>query len=214
MQTFANAFNVGIVRAMVEVINGHASWLDDIDGVAGDGDYGTNIDKAFQMAAGQLAAGTGFAEGLKLLGRTLTMEVGSSMGPIYGIFFSRMAKVLAKVEDIGLADFNDAMQAGLEGVLEVSEAQPGDKTMLDALQPACRSLEDSAGSGKDFKRALMEMSTAAHNGLESTKGMVARLGNAARQGGDSRGEYDAGAASCALLLSSMAMSVGALLSGA
>jgi len=87
MSRFQNADGEQILRAMI------AASLSEIDGAIGDGDHGVNMKKGFTLCAERLDAEPGgFTEGLKILGRVLMAEIGGSMGPLYGSFFTAMAR--------------------------------------------------------------------------------------------------------------------------
>ena len=105
------------------------------------------------------------------------------------------------------------LHAGLDAVRGLGEAKPGDKTLVDVLQPAVEAFDAAVARGDGFAACLDAMTDAAAAGLEATRGMVARLGRAARLGERSRGHLDAGAASCELLLRTLAGGLQARLAG-
>jgi dihydroxyacetone kinase-like protein len=84
---------------------------------------------------------------------------------------------------------------------DLTDAKPGDKTLIDVLSPAIEAYESNKS---DFKQALKAMTEVAEKGLESTKTMVAKIGRASRLGERSRGHQDAGATSCYLILKAIA----------
>ena len=96
------------------------------------------------------------------------------------------------------------LHAGLDAICGLGDAKVGDKTLVDVLAPATAAFDDAAGQGKDFAACLRAMKAAADAGCEATRDMVAKLGRAARLGERSRGFLDAGAASCCLLLNTLA----------
>jgi dihydroxyacetone kinase-like protein len=125
--------------------------------------------------------------------------VGGASGPLYGTFFLRMAGALG-AEPADAAAFARAFRAGLEGVVARGKAEPGDKTMLDALVPACDALDAALASGKALGAALEAAAEAAHQGRDATIPLVARKGRASYLGERSAGHQDPGATSTALLL--------------
>ena len=84
---------------------------------------------------------------------------------------------------------------------DLTDAKPGDKTLIDVLSLAIEAYESNKS---DFKQALKAMTEVAEKGLESTKTMVAKIGRASRLGERSRGHQDAGATSCYLILKAIA----------
>ena len=195
----------GVVLELVEVINAHRAWLSEIDGAIGDGDHGNNMSKGFSQAGAAIGdASGGLAAAMSTLGETLLEGIGGSMGPLYGTFFLDMAGALGTAETLDAVGFGRMMRAGLDGVRELGSARPGDKTLLDALVPALDAYDAAQARGEDFAASLDAMSAAAERGRDATRDMVARIGRAARLGERSRGTIDAGAASCCLILQSMA----------
>ena len=133
------------------------------------------------------------------------------MGPLYGKMFKGFASQLEGKNDIDIHVFGNALNAMLEAVQSISPAQPGDKTLIDTLQPAVVAYKKATEEDKTFSEALIEMKNAAIAGRESTKDMVARLGRASRLGERSKGVLDAGATSCCLIIETMANSIADLL---
>ncbi len=142
----------------------------------------------------------------------LLSEIGGAMGPLYGTFFLEMSRAAAGKEEIDRTMFQEMLERATDGVISLGNAKVGDKTMVDALAPALAAYQAACQDGKDFSAALAAMAQAALKGKESTRAMAARLGRASRLGERSVGTLDPGAASCALLLTTMARSMTALLS--
>jgi phosphoenolpyruvate---glycerone phosphotransferase subunit DhaL len=198
-----------LVGELIAVINANRAYLSEIDGAIGDGDHGINMSKGFTAAGARLAAAPAprLSAALGTLGETLVDGVGGSMGPLYGSFFLAMSEALGERELVDAAAFQAMLDAGLAAIQEIGSAKAGDKTLLDALVPARVAFAVAVGAGKPFAAALEEMASAAEKGRDSTKGMVAKVGRASRLGERSRGVLDAGATSCALILTTMARSL-------
>ncbi|NLL37355.1 MAG: dihydroxyacetone kinase subunit L [Fretibacterium sp.] len=212
MSGFANKEGSVVVKALIETIQKNKDYLSEVDGAIGDGDHGVNMEKGFSLCLDRVDwANTTFAEAMRTLSRILMMEIGGSMGPIYGTLFGEMAKVAKDKEHLSSADFSQMLNAAVAGIGGLGGAKVGDKTLLDALVPATKAFDDSIAAENDFAAALTAMSEAAKKGWESTKDMVAKVGRASRLGERSRGVYDAGATSCYLLLTALADSVRPLL---
>ena len=195
-----------IVLDMIAVIQREQGWLCEIDGKIGDGDHGINMAKGFRMAGAKLAKLDGFdlATGMATLGDTLLGDIGGSMGPLYGTFFTDMAEVIEDQSALDRARCAAMLHAGLDAVCGLGEAKIGDKTLVDTLAPAVTAFDTALATDAPFTACLAAMKQAGADGLESTRDMVARLGRASRLGERSRGTLDAGAASCNLLLATLA----------
>jgi phosphoenolpyruvate---glycerone phosphotransferase subunit DhaL len=211
--TFPASHGRAVVEALVGTIDANAMFLSEIDGAIGDGDHGVNMRKGFTRARQRFATTTDFVDCLEILGDTLLTEIGGSIGPLYGTFFEEMARVAAGCPEIGAGLFGSMLDAGIDAVVDIGGAQVGDKTLIDVMLPARDAYRTRLGVGGTFEEALDAMAKAADHGRDSTRDMVARVGRASRLGERSRGVVDAGATSCALLLTAFASSICALLSG-
>jgi len=203
-ESFKNADGRIIVERLIDVIHENRAYLSEIDGKIGDGDHGINMDKGFQMTKERLEDGMGMSDALKTLGRTLLLEIGGSMGPLYGQFYKAMAKASKNAEDVDAGTFADMLEAAYEAIRNLGEAKPGDKTLVDTLDPATSAMRGAVDEGKSLSEALDAMLAAAEAGWQSTEDMVAKIGRSSRLGERSRGVLDAGATSCYMMLKSMA----------
>ena len=158
-------------------------------------------------------AGTTYnlSQGLNVLSQTLMEDIGGSMGPLYGVFFDEMGMACESDEDIDAAVFKDMINNAVDGVMNIGGAKPGDKCLLDAMDPARNAYNAALEAGKDFAAALEDMKAAAKAGWQATEGMVAKIGRASRHGEKSRGILDAGATSAYLMLTSIGNSIQGLI---
>lgn len=207
-QTFKNAGAGEIVVALAERIIENRAYLSEIDGKIGDGDHGVNMAKGFGLAAERLKGkDVSLAEGLETLGTVLLTEIGGSMGPLYGVMFNEFAEKLEGVDNIDPAAFSTMLHAGLNGIQSIGSAKLGDKTLLDSLIPAVTAFDDVNAQNLSFAESLDAMSAAAEAGRDSTIDLIAKIGRASRLGERSLGVLDAGATSCALILTELAAQV-------
>jgi dihydroxyacetone kinase-like protein len=185
------------------------AYLTKLDGAIGDGDHGTNMDRGMKKVLEKLEASEGddIGASLKAVGMALVSSVGGAAGPLYGTLFLQMGQATAGKSDLDLPGFTAALDAGVQGVIKRGKAEPGDKTMLDALGPALEVLRE-AGDDADVAGALGRAAEAAREGMESTVPMVARKGRASYLGERSAGHQDPGATSSQLLLKTAAEAVG------
>ena len=212
MEQFANRDGIRIVFDLIRAVQENKQYLSDIDGAIGDGDHGINMNKGFSLCRDELLANPGnLTHGLKTLSKILVMKIGGSMGPLYGTFFKSLAAACDGVDAIDMAVFGRMLSSGREGIQKISDAKPGDKTLMDVLLPAEAAYQAAAQTGEPFRVCLDKMVEAARQGRDATKDMVAKLGRSSRLGERSRGVIDAGAASCCLILEIMAGTIGDLL---
>jgi len=201
---FSNSAGVEIVQNMIAAVKSNKEFLSEIDGEIGDGDHGINMNKGFSIVGEQLSECSDMSAAFALLSKTLLTKIGGSMGPLYGTIFSAMAKASADYEQIDVKVVEVMLSNALKSIEKITTAKPGDKTLMDVLVPAQSAYSNAVSEGADLKHALERMCESANAGFESTKDMVAKIGRASRLGERSKGVYDAGAASCKLLLVTMA----------
>ena len=193
------------IREFARLIEDQREYLTDLDAAIGDADHGANLHRGMQavLAALDQSAGIESAPLLKKVGMTLVSKVGGASGPLYGTLFLRMAAATGDGE-LAAGDFAAALRAGLVGVQERGKAEPGDKTMLDALHPACDAFEASLAGGSELADGLAAAAAGAREGRDATTAMLARKGRASYLGERSIGHQDPGATSTALLLEAAA----------
>jgi phosphoenolpyruvate---glycerone phosphotransferase subunit DhaL len=196
----------GWVRACAERIHAEASRLTELDAAIGDADHGSNLDRGFAAAVVKIDAEAYAGPGalLKAVGITLVSTVGGASGPLYGTFFLRCGTALGDGATVAAADFGAALQAGVAGVQARGKAEVGDKTMLDAWQPAVDAYDAALVEGGDLGAALRAAAVAAAAGRDGTVDLVARKGRASYLGERSRGHPDPGATSTTIILEAAA----------
>jgi dihydroxyacetone kinase-like protein len=180
----------------------HRQELVRLDQAIGDGDHGTNMDRGMRKAIEKLDAAEQADPGavLKTVAMALVSSVGGAAGPLYGTLFLQMGGAIAGKDEVDLAGFTEAWKKGLEGVQARGKAQPGDKTMVDALIPAIAGLE---GAG-DLDDGLRAAAQGAEEGMRATTPLVARKGRASYLGERSKDHQDPGATSTYYLFKSAA----------
>ncbi|MEJ7630509.1 MAG: dihydroxyacetone kinase subunit DhaL [Nocardioidaceae bacterium] len=177
-----------------------------LDSAIGDADHGSNLTRGFDAIVARLAdePPVTISSLLQTSGMTLVSTVGGASGPLYGTFFLRMAKAIGDEDGATAAQLGEALRAGLEGVVSRGKAEVGDKTMIDALDPAVAAFQAGIEGGDDAARAAAEAASAAANGRDATEPLVARKGRASYLGERSAGHIDPGSASVTLLLEALA----------
>jgi phosphoenolpyruvate---glycerone phosphotransferase subunit DhaL len=194
------------VRRFAAEMAEHRAELTKLDAAIGDGDHGTNMDRGMRKALERLDGleGEDIGAALKAVGMALVSSVGGAAGPLYGTFFMQMGSATGGKDALDLAEWADALQAGIEGLQARGKAEPGDKTMVDALLPALETLRAAVQDGAGPADALRRSAAAAEEGMKATVPMEARKGRASYLGPRSVGHQDPGATSSHLLLRSAA----------
>ena len=172
-----------------------------LDTAIGDGDHGTNMDRGMKAALEKLEATEGDDIGalLKGVGMALVSKVGGAAGPLYGTLFLQFGQA-APPDGMTPDDFAACLDAAVAGVQSRGKAEPGDKTMIDALLPAGDALRAALADGAGFGAALGRAADAAEEGARATIPLVARKGRASYLGERSAGHQDPGATSSAMLV--------------
>jgi dihydroxyacetone kinase-like protein len=202
------------VRAWLEAFAGDVAenrdHLTQLDAAIGDADHGANLDRGLTAVVSAIADVDAPTPGvlLKTTGMALVSNVGGASGPLYGTLFLRMAGSAGDAERLDATSVAAALRAGLEGIVARGKAQAGDKTMYDALAPACDAIDAALAGGADLADALARASAAADEGRDATTPMLARKGRASYLGERSVGHQDPGATSTALMIAAAARTLG------
>jgi dihydroxyacetone kinase-like protein len=213
-QHFSSSTGSAIVTNLVSIIVANREYLSEVDGAIGDGDHGINMAKGFSRCGKSLEGRQlSLAEALDELTLALMEGIGGSMGPLYGSLFIGMAEEVRGREAIDAASFARLLRGGLTSLQDITDAGVGDKCLMDTLIPAVEAFEQAEAGGASFSEALSQMKSAASQGRDSTRDLVAKIGRASRLGERSLGVLDAGAVSCCLILTNLAESVEAQLQG-
>jgi dihydroxyacetone kinase-like protein len=199
-----------LIRAYAAEIAEHRVELVKLDTAIGDGDHGTNMDRGMRKAVEKLDGVENDDIGalLKAVGMALVSSVGGAAGPLYGTLFLQMGTASAGQEELDLAGWTGALEAGVKGVQARGKAEAGDKTMVDALVPALDALRAAAADGAALGDALRRSADAAAEGMRATTELEARRGRASYLGPRSVGHQDPGATSSQLLLEGAARTFG------
>jgi dihydroxyacetone kinase-like protein len=194
------------LQAYASTIAENREQLTKLDSAIGDADHGINMHRGMSAALAKL---DGLEPGdvgtlLKTVGMALVSTVGGAGGPLYGTLFLQMGTATAGKNELGPDDWRAALEAAIAGVQMRGKAEPGDKTMVDALMPGKDALEQALAEGAEFADALRRSASAAEEGMRATVPLVARKGRASYLGERSAGHQDPGATSSYLLLKTAA----------
>ena len=195
------------IRAFAAEVGANKEQLTQLDAAVGDGDHGINMDRGMSAVLAKVDAASeeqDIGALLKTVGMTLVSTVGGAGGPLYGTLFLQMGTAVSGKDELGPDDWAAALEAGIAGVQARGKAEPGDKTMIDALIPGRDALKSALAEGASFEDALRQSADAAGQGMRDTIPLVARKGRASYLGERSAGHQDPGATSSHLLLEAAA----------
>ncbi|MDU0302293.1 dihydroxyacetone kinase subunit DhaL [Streptomyces sp. PAL114] len=183
------------MTATAASVDREAERLTALDSPIGDADHGSNLQRGFRAVRDALDKEPPATPGAVLTqaGRLLVSTVGGASGPLYGTLLRRTGKALGEAAEVDRRQLAEALRAGVDAVMKLGGAEPGDKTMIDALVPAVDALGDSFASARD----------AAREGSVATTPLLARKGRASYLGERSIGHQDPGATSAALLIAAL-----------
>ena len=173
-------------------------YFADLDGLAGDGDFGTSLATGFRQIEKEWdeIPKTDIGAMLLKISMIVSKHVGGSSGPIWGTGFMKAAMLTRGKTEIALADLADMLGSAIEGIQARGGAKLGDKTLLDALIPVHERLK----AGGDNATALKEAAAAADTAIDETRTLVAHRGRASQVGERSANTPDPGIVAIATIL--------------
>jgi len=171
----------------------------------GDGDHGIGMAKGFEAALLELQKQE-FEDVYKIfftVGRTMIKEMGGASGIIFGMLFYAGSKNVEPSPELTVKDFATVFDKALTEIKAKGQAQVGDKTVVDALQPMVEAMQQNLEKDLSFEEITQIALEAAIQGKENSKQYVAQFGRAKTLGERAIGYPDAGAVSLTLILQSM-----------
>jgi phosphoenolpyruvate---glycerone phosphotransferase subunit DhaL len=189
-----------------DVLRENRTYLTELDSAIGDADHGINMDRGFSAVRDKFPtmATMDIPTRLKTVGSTLVSTVGGASGPLYGTAYLRAAGAVAVKEELTTADIVAMLEAFLGGIVARGKAQPGEKTMVDALTPALNAAKQALNDGATLEQLTDRAATAAEEGVKATIPLLATKGRASYLGERSIGHQDPGATSSSLILRCLA----------
>ncbi len=179
--------------AASDIMNEKKQYLIDLDAALGDGDLGLTMSTGFETAknTARSSAEADLGKLFMQVGMAIAKAVPSSMGTLVGSGFMRSAKALKGKTEMSAHDLALFMREFVAGLMDRGKTKPGDRTIIDAMEPAARAMEQSAPMG--LNAAAEAAVNAAEAGVEATKGMLAAVGRGVFYGDQVLGKPDQGA---------------------
>jgi dihydroxyacetone kinase-like protein len=183
-----------VLAAIANAVIAAESELTELDSALGDGDCGQGMKSGFTAVLETLkdSDDDSSSDILKKAAMALISVVGGTSGAIYGTAFMKMAAA-AKESPSDLVGVAAVLEAGLNGAkMRGENTQIGDKTLVDALEPAVYAFKEKAETGVGLSEALDSAADAAKKGSDRTIDLMAKKGRASYLGERSIGHRDAG----------------------
>ncbi|MCF8140588.1 MAG: dihydroxyacetone kinase family protein [Cyanobium usitatum Tobar12.5m-G36] len=191
-------------EAVEKALEQRAEELGALDAVAGDGDHGLGmlrgIRGARQSAIQACTRGCSTGEVLMEAGEAWSDHGGGTSGALWGGALLAAGNSIAQASELGATEIATAFDAALQAVVGLGKAVPGDKTMVDALQPYCLQLRSELQAGVALDQALQNAAETCLVAAKATAEMLPKLGRARPHGSRSLGHPDPGAMSLAYCL--------------
>jgi dihydroxyacetone kinase phosphoprotein-dependent L subunit len=195
-----------VVRTMAQTAVDNEKYFGDLDAVVGDGDFGYSMARGFEIVLSDWESfdRTDMGTFLKKVAVVITSRVGGTSGPIWGTALLRAGAVAGDKAELTADDAIAMLRASIEGIKKRGNSDLGDKTLLDALEPAVDELEKALGAGDDAAVAIRKAAVTARERAEATREMLAKRGRASYTGERSIGTLDAGAIAVAVMFEQVA----------
>lgn len=195
MEKVNRSFIKNVLGEIANVMDQEKQYLIELDGAMGDGDLGLTMSSGFKAVYEEIdnIDSEDIGTILMKLGMKMNSVVPSTMGTLISTCFIKSAKEAKGKTEVGILDLAKMGRAAVNGVMERGKAKIGDKTMLDALNPAVEALEKIADENVTINEAFERAYEATKAGVENTKTMKSVHGRAAYYGEKSLGRPDSGA---------------------
>ncbi|NEY20010.1 dihydroxyacetone kinase subunit L [Bacillus ginsengihumi] len=188
-----------------EKVQENKPLLTRLDSAIGDGDHGIGMSVGFKKAAeslGQKELAT-INDIFKTIGMSMISSMGGASGVIFGTLFMGGVKGLESQQELDLPLLANIFEKSLEAIKTRGKASLGDKTMIDALEPAVNALKQSADQHADILNGIKAAEENAEKGVENSKKYIAKFGRAKTLGERAIGHQDAGATTVWIIFKSM-----------
>ena len=207
-RTMGSADILRMIQGGLDEVRANHEELSRLDAATGDGDHGSAMLRAVGAAekAMQDNPDAAAAKVFQAMAWAMMESAGGAPGPLFGSFFMGMGSAVGD-DDLDCAAVATMFEAGLAKLQKQTKAQPGEKTMIDALVPAIEAVRAAAGAAEDIKAALAGAADAAAKGAEATADMLAKHGKARNMGERTIGHVDPGATSVACMFRGFSQAV-------
>lgn len=197
---------VAAVRNLGVELVAQEAYLTSLDQQMGDGDLGITLSKiglALQEFAGSTAVEGDIGKWLGKAGMAANRAGSSSFGTLLATAFMRGGKAVTGKEALTGDDLAVMFAAADAGVQERGKAQPGDKTVIDAMHPAAEAFAAAVGAGQTIEEAGRAALAAAEQGRDRVTPLRSKIGRASWVGERTEGKVDPGCEAFVVMLRSL-----------
>jgi dihydroxyacetone kinase len=201
-QTIDGQDLTGAMRRVASALETERESLQLLDQASGDGDLGITAGKiaAALRDYGNLPPGDDLGKYLTAAGMAINKAASSTMGTLLATALMRAGKEAKGLSQLAPTDLSALLTAADLGIQERGKAQPGDKTIVDALHPAAEAFSAAIKAGKPLRDAMIEVVAAAEAGRDAVTALRSRIGRASWQGERTEGQVDPGCAALVIIL--------------
>ena len=186
-----------------EAVAAAEAELTEIDSKFGDADHGLTMSKIAGAISEAVNASEGGIQSMLDDAATAVMSLnGGSAVPLWNTWLDGLQEEAPEGDEIDVAGLKAIFAKALEELDDMSGANVGDKTMMDALIPASQAI--AAYEGDDADGLFAVAAQAAAQGAEATKEFVSKFGRAKSYGTKTIGTPDAGAMSMSYFFQGLA----------
>ncbi|MDE8668916.1 dihydroxyacetone kinase subunit DhaL [Pseudarthrobacter sp. H3Y2-7] len=192
-----------VLAQIQDVVIEHEDELGNLDAIAGDGDHGIGMRRGIDAAAAAgrdvSAAGLSVQRVLTAAGEAWSERAGGTSGALWGSAVIAAGLALGNKDAYRGADAAAAVTAFVDAITALGKAEPGDKTMVDALLPFKDTFLAAFDGGAQVAVALASAATAAREAADATASLRPLKGRARPLAEKSVGHPDPGAVSFGLI---------------
>lgn len=183
------------LHAIRELMEANRDYLIELDSAIGDGDLGLTMTKAFVTADDQAAESEETDIGMLFsrAGMAMSKAAPSTMGTLVATGFMRGGKAVKGQSELGTPEIAAFFRAFADGLMERGKSKPGEKTIIDLMDPVATALEEAAAAGTGASELPKLVAARTEEALEAVKGMISQHGKAAIYREQTQGKPDPGA---------------------
>ena len=195
-----------IVDSLTTMLIENSTALGNIDAIAGDGDHGIGMERGARAARKAseeaLSQGAGAGSLLQRAADAWADEAGGTSGAIWGVILNTLGTSLGNDTAPDARSIAKAIAQASAGVMHFGKAKPGDKTLVDVLDPFSAALMNAAEKSP-LPEAWRSAAEVARLSAEATANMIPKIGRARPLAERSKGTPDAGAVSMAMIITTV-----------